>query len=408
MKTVLQRFLALACVCLAWACAPSPSLYKEGLLVPSPGAGPATFTVLTYNAWHGLNTGEFWVTPAETIESHQARLKFQAALIKAAKPDVVLLQEVNPLPIRADLYVQTLAELGLEYDAIHQVDACGIRIRGDTALIPGLNNGLVILARRELRLRKLVGLKLSGDFGRCDSLSGLQLEELRYGLIGDITIPETGQHYLIASTHFHSGFEAGAHFIGQMERAHGSGLLARYPAFRWEIDQARLRRIGELDLLTRTLRTFRRDGVYAGIAIGGDFNFEPDFPEYEEAVLLRLTDAHALASRSRELFTADPEQNRWIQVPEDLELPVELLKVFKTLPPELQPKALEAYRSEARRPRRIDYLWLESFFPGYCVIQRLFGTETNEEGVPASDHFGVLTTFSRDGEPCRIDSSSER
>ena len=265
------------CVCLAWGCAPSLSLYKEGILVPPPGAGPATFAVLTYNAWHGLNTGEFWVTPAETIESNQARLKFQAALIKTAKPDVVLLQEVNPLPIRADLYVQALAELGLEYDAIHQVDACGIRVRGDKALIPGLNNGLVILARRELALRKLQGLKLSGDLGRCDSLSGLQLEELRYALIGDITIPETGQHYLVASTHLHSGFEAGAHFLGQMERAHGAGFLARYPAFRWEIDQARLRRVGELDLLARTLRKFRRDGVYAGFAMGGDFNFEPEF-----------------------------------------------------------------------------------------------------------------------------------
>ena len=320
----------------------------------------------------------------------------------------MLLQEVNPLPIRADLYVQALTELGLEYDAIHQVDACGIRVRGDKALIPGLNNGLVILARRELDLRKLQGLKLSGDLGRCDSLSGLQLEELRYALIGDITIPETGQHYLVASTHLHSGFEAGAHFLGQMERAHGAGFLARYPAFRWEIDQARFRRVGELDLLARTLRKFRRDGVYAGFAMGGDFNFEPDFPEYEEAVLLRLTDAHVLSSRDHELLTADPKHNRWIRIPEDLELSVELQKVFRTLPPELQPRALEAYRSEAGRPRRFDYLWLEHFFPDYCVRQRLFGTEANEEGFPASDHFGILTTFSRDAETCRTDSSTER
>lgn len=386
---------ALLLACLVCACAPAIVLNKEGALVPSPGAGPPTFTVLTYNAWHGLNTGEFWVTPSEEPEANQARLTFQAALIKAAKPDVVLLQEVNPLPARADQYVQALAELGLAYDAIHQVDACGIRVRGDTALIPSLNNGLVILARRELRLRKLVGLKLSGDLGRCDSQSGLQLEELRYALIGDITVPETGVHYLIAATHLHSGFEAGAHFLGQMERAHGAGFLTRYPAFRWGIDQSRLRRIGELNLLTRTLRTFRRDGVYAGIAIGGDFNFEPDFPEYEEAVLLRLTDAFALAARDGELYTADPQQNQWIRVPEDLEPPAELQQVFKTLPPELQLKALEAYRSEARRPRRIDYLWLDSFFSDYCVRQELFGTETNQEGFPASDHFGVLTTFSR-------------
>ncbi len=395
MKSVINSPLTAILSCLLFACAPSFSLYQEGVLVPAAGAGPETFRILTYNAWHGLSTGEFWVTPAESPEINQARLKFQAVLISKARPDVVFLQEVNPLPARADLYVQELAELGLEYDAIHQVDACGIRVRGNRALIPGLNNGLVILARRELRLRKLAGLKLSGDLGRCDSLSGLQLEELRYALIGDITIPETGQHYLVTSTHLHSAFESGAIFLEGLERKHLAGYLARYPNFRWEIDHSRLRRIGELDLITRTLRQFRRNGVYAGFAMGGDFNFESDFPEYVEARLLRLTDAFTLTPGQRELYTADPRQNRWIQEGEKPGLPAQIKRLFSDLPQELAAKAEDAYQSEAQRPRRIDYLWIESFFPEYCVRQELFGTETNEEGFPASDHFGVLTTFSR-------------
>ena len=391
-KTALAAF----CVFIASACTPLASpLYKVGPLGVPPGAGPETFTVLTYNAWHGLNTGEFWVTPSELPEINQGRLKFQTELIGAARPDIVLLQEINPLPARADQLVQALADLGMAYDALHQVDACGIRIRGDTALIPGLNNGLMILARHELHLRKITGLKLSGDLGRCDSASGIQLEELRYALIADVTIPETGQHYLLASTHLHSGFEAGTPFLERLERAHGAGYLSRYPDFRWEIDQSRLRRIGELDLLTRTLRQFRREGVYAGFAMGGDFNFEADFPEYQEAILLRLTDAYARTTRELDFYTADPERNRLIQAAEETDLPVELQRVFKELPPDLALRAREVYRTESRRPRRIDYLWLESFFPDYCVRQELFGTKTNAEGMPASDHFGVLTTFTR-------------
>ncbi|WP_455244185.1 endonuclease/exonuclease/phosphatase family protein [Petrachloros mirabilis] len=383
------------------ACASTtPPLYVDRPRPVQPGTGPETFTVLTYNAWHGLDTGEFWVTPTETPEESEARLQFQVAQIAAARPDVVLLQEVNPLPSRAERYVQALADRGLQYDEVHQVDACGIRLGGETALIPGLNNGLVILARGELQLRKLTGLKLSGDLGRCDSASGVQFEELRYAVIGDITLPETGQHYLVASTHLHSGIEAGSDFLRILARAHGTGLLPQYPEFRWEIEQDRLRRIGELDRLTRTLRAFRRQGAYTGLAAGGDFNFEPDFPEYEEALLLKLMDGRRLATQTEELYTADPQQNGLIHIEDDAVLPAPLQRVFKELPPELAEKAHAVYLTEARRPRRIDYLWVESFLPGYCVRQELFGTETNKKGRPASDHFGVLTTFNRAMDSC--------
>ena len=391
------------------ACAPvTASLYETGPLTVSPGAGPDTFTVLTYNAWHGLNTGEFWVTASETPAQSEARLQFQVTQIAAARPDLIMLQEVNPLPTQAERYVQALAGLGLDYDAVHQVDACGIRLRGSDALIPGLNNGLLVLAQHPLRLRKLTGLKLSGDLGRCDSASGAQLEELRYALIGDITISETGQHYLVASTHLHSGIEAGAAFLATLERAYRAGQLPRYPEFRWEIEQDRLRRIGELDTLARTLRTFRRRAAYAGFAVGGDFNFESDFPEYEEAVLLRLQDTHALARRDRELYTADPQRNRLIHIEQDTALPAGLLPVFNSLPPALAAEAQEVHRLETARPRRIDYLWVESFLPGYCLRQELFGTETNAEGFPASDHYGVLTTFSRADGSCSGTRPAER
>lgn len=401
MKPCGTALLAALSACLLCACVSSPSLYTEGALVAPLESGPASFSVLTYNAWHGLNTGEFWATPGERPEVNQARLTFQATQIAAARPNLILLQEVNPLPGRADAYVTALAALGLHYDVIHQVDACGIRLRGQAALVPGLNNGLAILAERRLSLRKLAGLKLSGDLGRCDSLSGVQLEELRYALIGDITLPETGQHYLIASTHLHSGFEAGAIFLERLQRAHLSGYLSRYPAFRWEIDRSRLRRIGELDVLTRALRQFRRDGVYAGFAIGGDFNFEPDFPEYEEARLLRLTDAYTVAAKAGALYTADPERNRLIQAGEQAGLPTTIQLVFRGLSDDLAERARQAYQAEAKRPRRIDYLWMETFLPGYCVRQELYGTGTNHEGFPGSDHYGVLTTFTREAGDCQ-------
>ena len=127
-----------------------------------PAQGPETFTIVSYNAWHGLDAGEFWVTATESPEQNAGRLRFQVEQIAKESADVILLQEVNPLPQRAEEYVTALQELGLDYTHVHQVDACGIRLSETRALIPGLNNGLAILAKKELQLKKIQGLKLSG------------------------------------------------------------------------------------------------------------------------------------------------------------------------------------------------------------------------------------------------------
>ena len=393
--------LITAYIVVVCACAPVSSPAPESRLsaVP-PGTGLETFTILTYNVWHGLNTGEFWVTRSETPEQNDARLQFQVAQMSAAQPDLILLQEANPLPTRVDRYVQALADRGLDYDAVHQVDACGVRLRGSAALIPGLNNGVAILARKRLGLTKLMGLKLSGDLGKCDSVSGLQLEELRYALIGEIRIPEIEQRFLIVSTHLHSGIEAGTAFLQELDRLHRAGQLPRYPEFRWEIQQSQLRRIGELDTLARELRKRQRQGPYAGFAIGGDFNFESDFPEYREAMMLRLEDPYPLAVSDGNLYSADPMRNALIDQGQEPTIPKSLKHVIEGTPQDIAEQIQHAYRLEASRPRRIDYLFTQGFLPGYCLRQELFGTETNAEGLPASDHYGVLTIFSRADKSC--------
>ncbi len=396
-------------VCLAslvavtlFACATAPpESREEEEPAPVVGSLPDSFKILTWNAWHGLATGEFWVTLSETPEDNTDRLKWQVRQIAHASPDVVLLQEVNPLPSRAEAYVEALQELGLTYREIHQVDACGIRMSQKRALVSELNNGLVVLAKEELQLKKIKGLKLSGDLGNCKSTSGMQLEELRYGLIGEITLPGTATKFLVTSLHLHSGVEAGTHFVDQLAAHHERGQLERYPWIKWEIDEGRLRRIGELDVLLRELYKLTRQETYAGIVIAGDFNFESDFPEYEEAVMLRLLDTHTLAVRERELYTADPSRNARISVGSTPVLPDEIQKEIAEEPEDVQDEIAAAYRAEVNRPRRIDYIFVDSDFPQSCIRQELFGLETNEKGLPASDHFGILNTYTLGGGPCQ-------
>jgi endonuclease/exonuclease/phosphatase family metal-dependent hydrolase len=361
---------------------------------------PDTFRIVTYNALHGLLTGRFGVAAGESPEQNERRFQLQVMQLARVAPDVVFLQEVNPLPSRAERYVQALKEAGLVYTEVHQVDACGMRVSENRALFTDLNNGLVILAKEPLRLQKLAGLKLSGDLGRCRTTAGFQLGELRYGLIGEITVPGNVRKYLVATTHLHSGFEAGAPFLTTMSLLHRKRMFNGYASLRWEIEQSRLRRIGELNRLTRTLNKLKRERDDAGIIFGGDLNFEEDHPEYKEVRLLRYLDTSRSANRNAKLYTADPPRNRLIPDAETAPIPPLLVDLIAGEDTEVQAAITAAYRVEMHRPRQIDYLMEDSFLPGYCVTQALFGQDMDNQGLPASDHFGLLNVYSRAHVPC--------
>src|SRR5262245_49066063 len=53
--------------------------------------------VLTYNTLHGLEPSGLTVKASESKEARQARLDLQFRQLSVIQPDVMLLQEVNPL-----------------------------------------------------------------------------------------------------------------------------------------------------------------------------------------------------------------------------------------------------------------------------------------------------------------------
>ena len=185
------------------------------------------FLVLTYNTLHGLEPSGLTVKASESKEVRQARLDLQFQQLSVVQPDVMLLQEVNPLPEMAEAYVVALKTHGLQYTEVHQVDACGVRLAPGVAVVPGLNNGLAVLAKSPLRLRKVEGLKLSGGFGGCSDFVGLQTGELRYALIAELENPDTGRKLLAVSLHLHSGLERNAFFIKKINEAVEQGKVRR-------------------------------------------------------------------------------------------------------------------------------------------------------------------------------------
>lgn len=374
----------------------STSSSRDDLSFPSTPATD-TFKVLTYNTLHGLQVERFWVNPGETQDQQTARFQFRIEHLAQAGPDVILLQEVNPLPDMAEKYVTALIAQGLTYSQIHQVDACGLRVPG-AALLRGLNNGVVILARAPLQLRKLEGVKLSGT-GSCHDLYGWQLGELRYALVAEVISPTTQMKYLVSTAHLHSGIERDRYFLHTLMEAHKQGRLMHYEHLRAVLKEDEELRLEELHAWITALHRYQEESSYEGLIIGGDFNFEPRSPEYRELERFGLQDTAEIAEHMPMLNTYDPTLNPLARH-EEVQLPSELDRVIAGEAASDQREIISEYRKNIGQARRIDFLFSMSFMSKSCVMQALFGEPTAGAKVIGSDHYGVINTYSYWRRPC--------
>jgi endonuclease/exonuclease/phosphatase family metal-dependent hydrolase len=362
------------------------------------------FRVLTYNTLHGLEPSGLTVKASESKEARQARLDLQFKQLSVVQPELILLQEVNPLPEMADAYVAALKGFGLQYAEVHQVDACGVRLGRRLAVVPGLNNGLAVLAKAPLRLRKVKGLKLSGGLGGCEDFMGLQTGELRYALIAEVENPDTGRKLLAVSLHLHSGIERNAFFIQKIEKAVEQGNAKRedLESIVVAMEQDQERRLTEIRLLLKEIQKLHAEGAYLGVIVGGDFNFEPDDPEYRELERAGLKDTYTIASSESEVYSLDPQRNL-IAGQGVRDIPSALREAMKRLPESQQRKILEGYQKGISQARRVDFLFLmtkpSSGLKG-CLRQELFGQPNAVLVEPGSDHFGVLDTYLADSSEC--------
>jgi endonuclease/exonuclease/phosphatase family metal-dependent hydrolase len=354
-------------------------------------------TVLTYNTLHGLEPNGLTVKASESKEARQARLDLQFRQPSAIQPDVMLLQEVNPLPEMAEQYVSAMKGYGVEYRAVHQVDACGVRLAPGLAIVPGLNNGLAVLAKAPLTLRKVQGLKLSGGFGRCDDYMGFQSGELRYALLAEVANPNTGRKLLTVSLHLHSGIERNAFFIRKIRTAVQEGKVRAedFEDIVAAMEQDQTRRLEEIRLLLKEVQKLYAAGSYLGVLVGGDFNFEPDDPEYRELERAGLKDTYAMATPETEVYSLDPQRN--VSAGQSIgDTPSALRAAMRRLPESQQPKILAGYQKGISEARRVDFLFLmrdPSQHGTGCFKQELFGQADVGSSAPASDHYGVLVTY---------------
>jgi endonuclease/exonuclease/phosphatase family metal-dependent hydrolase len=338
------------------------------------GTSGPTLKTLTYNVWHGLRSGESNKRfPGEESERKERRLALQVEEIRRLDPDVLFFQEVNFNQPLSRWYAEQLG-----YDEIHKVTSCGLHLGAIYKIPKNMNEGIAILAKPELGLRRVGKKRLSGN-AKCTATWGFQTKESRYALFGEITVG--GRKILLATTHLYSASFVLPTFDNDLEQLVEQGTLE--PGQRDEILAARDKKLaratGEAKRLTEEIERRRvRLGSNVPVILGGDFNAEPDAPGIAAIKAAGFVEA----SSGPDLLTWDPvtnEVNYGIGSRRNYSLPT-----FDK--PEVE-KLLD-YRHTT--PRQIDHIFVS---PDFEVMSAEMVLDQEKGGMYLSDHFGILAVL---------------
>ena len=353
-------------------------LLFTALLAPGPmsaqeASGP-TLEVITYNVWHGLRSGESNKRfPGEEPERKQRRLALQIEEIERLDPDVLFFQEVNPNQPLARWYAEQLG-----YDEIHKVTSCGLHLGGIYKIPKNMNEGIAILAKPELGLRRVGTKRLSGN-AKCTATWGFQTKESRYALFGEVTV--AGRKVLLATTHLYSASWVPPNFEGDLEQLVEQGVLE--PGQREEILAARdtklSRATGEAKLLLQEIERRRaRLGSNVSVILGGDFNAEPDAPG-----MVAIREAGFLEAAS------GPDFHTWNPVINEFNYGIGT-KRSDPLPTFEKPEVKALLDQRDTTPRQIDHLFVSADFE---VVSAKMVLDQQHNDMYLSDHFGILVTL---------------
>ena len=203
----------------------------------------------------------------------------------------------------------------------------------------------------------------------------------------------------MVNVHKHSGLDVSLEFLSKLAARSAQDELINYEAIKQTFKESVSKRKEGLVILDAALQRLRQTDRYEGVVLGGDFNFEPHSREYQKVARLGFKDTHELSHHQGEFFTLDPIGNDLIY---DGDEPL-ILDILKTSIAKnsstTQQELLEAYQDDMRRPKRIDYIFVDSFFLDVCLKQTLFGRQLGSDHLPASDHYGVLNSYDLAGSP---------
>jgi len=328
--------------------------------------------IASINVWSGSDYRGFWnFGMYETPERRESRFQNLTANLKADLPDVIFVQEANPV----DKYVKRLAYI-LDYDYVYQVCNGGIKI---LKLGPPFNysEGIAVLSKRSYNLEYYDAWKLSGSFGIYGDLLNFNFDESNFALCTKITVDD--KPIFLISTHF----SAEPPFENRLvETVKLNKLLSEDESKEWMENSKS--RTSQADALIGHIKE-----LPAGmpVILGGDFNSEPNSAPIKALLDSKLLfDASDIGEKTAD-FSWSPVNNENIK--------------YSTQKVDAEGNQLKGMELVSAiydtTPRKIDYIFLSSCFkPKDINYSKLILTEP-VQGIHASDHFGIMSEIDLSG-----------
>ncbi len=356
MKTVALMILCLACPALILGIG---ELQTYGNL-----------KIITANIWSGSDyQGSFSFGKWESDAARESRYQLLVDQLRAENADLILLQEVNPV---RRLSKRLARDLNL--DEVHQVCIAGIKVLG-LGIPKGFQEGNAILAKPELKLRKIEDWKLSGGPGCYSDNFSFHLDETVSALLAQVIYDNHPLNLL--NVHLSAYPDSSRALADSLNT-----LAIRQSLTAKELDQLHKkwtkgsqRRDREARLLLKKLKDLDQK---IPLILGGDFNAVPDSPLM--SLILRKGQFIDSSVDKPEAVTWDPKRNsntRFARSNQDA-------RGNPNTP-------WEDFNAMASGfPRKLDYLLLSRSFEPEDVLG--VGTVLDQpvKGSFASDHYGLL------------------
>lgn len=295
----------------------------------------------------------------------EKRYELLVSEIHRLAPDVIAIQEANPLPH----YAKRLAK-DLDYELIYHVALGGIRF-GGFGIPTNLREGQAILVKKPWTIIKIGRKSLSGG-GIVTNWFSFHLHEVTQTLLGRAVL--NGKPLYIYNVHLHAGPFKGA----ALETIQKHLLQEMTPE---KVEEAK--KAAEKDMERRrveiaTLIKFVEETLPPGMPaiILGDFNTTVESGELEPVLSRgKWVDSFKFRNPHEEGFTWDPQNNPNYRPEVPPRKPYDIL-----------------YTHHGFQPHRIDFIFVNFNIPkDYILESRVVLTPT--DGFGPSDHYGVLTTL---------------
>jgi len=349
-----------------FVCASTPSDYskeQETIVYASPKP-PKEIRILTINVWSGLTYKGFFKM-GEYEHHPEKRYELLVSEIRRLTPDVVAIQEANPLP----RYAKRLTK-DLDYQVIYNVALGGIRF-GSFGIPTNMREGQAILAKRPWTIQALAKRRLGGQ-GIATNWFCLQFEEITQALLGKVLIHNKPLY--VYNVHLREGPFKGSAWESVLKRLSQEMTTKEIEEVKKAAKIDMERRKVEIANLIEFVKETLPPGMPAIIL--GDFNTTMESGEMEP--LLgggKWVDSFRAKNLLEEGVTWDPQHNPNYRLPEPVKGAYETLRAY-----------------HGSHPYRIDFILVNENIPRHDILESGV-VLTPVDGLSPSDHYGVLTTL---------------